>query len=164
MVQPAPEPGNWLDGLGFDIWDPTGGGGGGGGGAGGAGGGGAASGGGLGPSGQGFSLSRDEATSMLNQAKGIRADLGNMIPAAEQLTRMKPPAEEPASKAFNALAAGSGGNAGAFGYGVGHIKREYAYVDKLVERLEDALHLVRSGEQNAVDSVEGTAAHDDGVL
>ncbi|WP_162834210.1 hypothetical protein [Amycolatopsis circi] len=151
MVQLAPEPSNWLDGLGFSIWDPT---------ISSAGGG--ADGGGLGPGGQGFSLSHDEAMSMLNLAKGIRADLGNMIPEAEQLTRMKPPAEEPASKTFNTLATGAEGKIGAFGYGVGHIQREYAYVDTLIGRLEDALHIVRSGEQNAASSVKNAAAPHDG--
>ncbi|MFF0149045.1 hypothetical protein ATK36_5266 [Amycolatopsis sulphurea] len=147
MVQSAPEPGNWLDGLGFDIWDPTGGGGGGG-----------AAPGGLGPSGQGFSLSRDEAMSMLNQAKGIRADLWAMIKEAEQLTKMKPPADEPASKAFNVLAAGGGGNPGAFGYGVGHIKREHGYVDELITRLEDALHLAQSSDESAATDMNKTAS------
>ncbi|RJQ90420.1 hypothetical protein [Amycolatopsis panacis] len=99
---------------------------------------------------------------MLNQAKGIRDDLWAMIFDAEQLTKMKPPADEPASKAFNVLAAGGGGNPGAFGYGVGHIKREHGYVDELIKRLEDALHLTHSSDENAATDMNKTGSSNGG--
>jgi hypothetical protein len=51
---------------------------------------------------QGFSLNRDEAQNMLAQAKRIREDVRPLIPEAEKMTKMKPPADELASNAYNA--------------------------------------------------------------
>ncbi|MGW7533507.1 hypothetical protein [Amycolatopsis sp. NPDC054798] len=156
MAQPVPEPGNWLNGLAFTIGDSIR--------ESAAAAGQAALGSGPGSGGQGFSLSHDEAVRMLALARSIRTDLGVMIPEAEQITKMKPPADEPASKEFNALAAGADGKVGAFRYGVGHIQRECAYVDELIERLEGALHLIRSGEHEAVAAAQGSAARHDGLV
>lgn len=145
MGQPASKAGSWLDGLMFNIGDPPGGGGG------------AAAGGGPGSGGQGFSLSHDEAMSMLNLARGIRDDLAKMIPKAERLTHLNPPAEDPASKGYNALLSGSGAGASAFGHGLGHIQRERDYVSTLIERLEKALHITQSSDDDAAGAVQNAA-------
>jgi hypothetical protein len=75
---PAQKPG-WLDGLDFTIFnigsDPGGGGGAGGGGS---------------PSGQGFTMSADDARAMLKMAKSVRDDFGGMRDDAIALTRITP--------------------------------------------------------------------------
>ncbi|SEP54176.1 hypothetical protein [Amycolatopsis saalfeldensis] len=152
MTQPAPAPGNWLSDVGFHILGDQ------------PGGGGGASGGSAAPaSGQGFSLSRDEALSMLNQAKGIRDDLWNLLPTAEGLTHLKPPADEPASNSYNALLVGNGQKAGAFRYGLGHIQREHGYLVELIGRLEDALGLMHEGDEQAGIAVKQSASNDGGL-
>ncbi|TVT61906.1 hypothetical protein FNH05_01945 [Amycolatopsis rhizosphaerae] len=56
-----------------------------------------------GPSGgQGFSLTRDEAESMLRQVQGVLRDIDFMQTKANALTKVTPPAQDPASVTFNA--------------------------------------------------------------
>ncbi|MEW2502949.1 hypothetical protein AB0878_21030 [Amycolatopsis sp. NPDC047767] len=159
MAQQAPAPGSWLAGLDFNISDAFGAAAA----AGAAVGGGAGAGGAVASSGQGFTLNHDEAMTMLNSAREIRDDLWNLIPKAERLTSLKPPADEPASNGYNALLASNGGKPGAFDYGLGHIKLEHQYVVELIGRLEDALHLTHSSDQSATGDIQKTAGNG-GVL
>ncbi|GAA3574753.1 hypothetical protein GCM10022222_69120 [Amycolatopsis ultiminotia] len=100
---------------------------------------------------------------MLKTARGIQHDLRDMIADAERLTHLKPPADEPASNAYNALLTGSGGQAGAFGYGLGHIQREHGYISELINRLEDALNITHAGDEDAASAVNGASSADDGL-
>ncbi|MCU1687739.1 MAG: hypothetical protein JWQ81_8478 [Amycolatopsis sp.] len=106
---------------------------------------------------QGFSLNRDEAQNMLTQAKATRDDLRALTPDAEKLTKMKPPADEIASNAYNAAYIGAGGSPGAGGYGAGHIQKEYAYMVELIERLERALGITEDTDQQAGSAVKAVS-------
>jgi hypothetical protein len=106
---------------------------------------------------QGFSLNRDEAQNMLTQAKQTRDDVYHLIPKAEKLTRMKSPADEIASNAYNAAHVGTGqGDPGAAGYGRDHVKKEHAYLVELVGRLERALGITDESDQQAATDVKNT--------
>ncbi|WP_370948822.1 hypothetical protein AB5J62_15040 [Amycolatopsis sp. cg5] len=102
--------------------------------------------------GQGFSLSRDEALSMLVRARGVCDELRALQRKAEQLTQMQAPADEPASKGYN-----SAGN-GAFGYGSGHIHKEIEYLSELISRLERALGITAQGDEDAAADMKRTTA------
>ena len=92
---------------------------------------------------------------MLTQAKRIRDDVYHLIPNAEKLTRMKAPADEIASNAYNAAHVGKGqGDTGAAGYGVGHVRKEYNYLRELVGRLERALGITAESDQQAGTDVK----------
>jgi hypothetical protein len=104
---------------------------------------------------QGFSLNRDEALNMLTQAKRIREDVRPLISDAEKMTKMKPPADEIASNAYNAAHVGNGqGDPGAAGYGAGHVRKEYDYLTELVGRLERALGITAESDQQAGTDVK----------
>ncbi|MBB4683725.1 hypothetical protein [Amycolatopsis jiangsuensis] len=160
MAQQAPAAGSWLAGLDFNIIDAFGAATA----AGSAVGGGAGAGGAAVSTGQGFTLSRDEATAMLKDAQGIRDDLAKMIPVAERLTHLSPPAADPASNGYNNLLTGSGGQAGAFGYGLGHVQREHDYVGELISRLEKALGITQDSDSNATTDVNKAANSGGGMI
>ncbi|MBN9741067.1 hypothetical protein DMP23_08075 [Amycolatopsis sp. A1MSW2902] len=142
MSQPGQQPG-WLDGLYFNIGDAFS--------AGDAAG--AAMGGGA-PSGQGFTMSRDDAAAMLNLAKTVRADFDEMRPKADALTRLTSPADEPTSNAYNKLLVNSGEPKGVLVTGKEQVEREYAYADELVKRLEKALGITESSDEQAAADVK----------
>ncbi|SFO98851.1 hypothetical protein SAMN05421810_101607 [Amycolatopsis arida] len=100
--------------------------------------------------GGGFSLTRDEAESLLRECRGILDDLRACEERAAGLTRMGPPAQDPASVALNKAFVGDGSDPGAFGYGHGHIKKEIAYLEELIDRLRRAL--------NDIDDADDVAA------
>jgi hypothetical protein len=97
---------------------------------------------------------------MLAQAKRTREDVYNMRPDAEKLTRMKPPADEISSTAYNASWVGNGqGNPGAGGYALGHVNKEYQYLTELAQRLERALGITDDTDQQAgtdINKASGT--------
>ena len=149
MPQPQPGQGGWLSDLAFwtndNVSTTTG--------SGGAGG---------GAVGQGFSLSHAEATSLLKQAKDVLWDLQPLMHSARGLTQMQPPADDPASNGYNHIAAGGGRDTGVFGFGVGHISREYEYLRELVRRLRDALGLTQDTDEQAGHDIARSG--DDGGL
>ncbi|MEV4596060.1 hypothetical protein AB0K15_01500 [Amycolatopsis sp. NPDC049253] len=159
MAQTASEPG-WLTGLDFAITDaPAAGGGAAGGGA--AGGGGAGGGGAMPNSGEGggrFSLSREEAQSMLTVAKRVRDQLQDMTAKAVVLTQLTPPADDPASASYNNLMVGAGQGTGAFSEGSSQVERERAYASELVTRLEKALGITESTDEQAASDVKTAGA------
>ncbi|MFF0147241.1 hypothetical protein ATK36_2752 [Amycolatopsis sulphurea] len=146
MSQPAQQPG-WLDGLNFSVGDVFGSGE-----AAGA----ATSG------GQGFALSHDDAMSMLNLAKSVREDFRDMRPDAEQLTRLTSPADEPGSNGYNTLLVNRGQPPGAFVAGETQVNQLYAYADELVKRLEKALGITRSSDEQAGADVKNAASSGQG--
>ncbi|MET7998508.1 hypothetical protein ABZU76_47335 [Amycolatopsis sp. NPDC005232] len=143
MALPAPES-NWLTGLNFTITgdQPAGGG---------------ASGGAGAPAGPGFSLSPDEARSMLTTAKRVRDQLRPMVPKAETLTHLTSPADEPGSNGYNKLLVGDGQSQGAFGSGSDQVKKEYAYASELVSRLEQALGIIETADGQAGTDIKTVA-------
>jgi hypothetical protein len=109
----------------------------------------AGGGGGGAPSGaQGFSLTREEAERALQEFREIRNELMRMERDALELTRLRPPAGDPASVQLNEAIVGGSNDPGAFGYGYGHIKKEIAYFDELVHRLELALGYVTDADES----------------
>lgn len=93
----------------------------------------------VGASGQGFSVTRDEAEKLLRQVQGVLNEIDSMERKAERLMKVTPPAQDPASLAFNTQLVGDGQEGGAFRYGLGHLKRERGYLAELVKRLNEAL-------------------------
>jgi hypothetical protein len=146
VALPAPES-SWLTGLNFTITgdQPTGGG---------------ASGGAAAPAGPGFSLSADEARSMLTVAKRVRDQLGPMVIKAERLVHLVPPADDPGSNSYNQLLVGNGGSSGAFGSGTDQVRRELAYARELVNRLEQALGITETADSNAGADIKTAAGAD----
>ncbi|MGH3623691.1 MAG: hypothetical protein ACRDQ5_18170 [Sciscionella sp.] len=146
MPQPQSGQGGWLSDLAFWINDGP-----------------RATVGSAGSVGQGFSLSRDEATSLLTQAENVLDDLKPLINKADQLRQMQPPADDPASNGYNHIAAGGGRDTGVFGFGVGHVEREYNYLRELVRRLRDALGSTQDTDEHAGRDIAGTG-NDGGVF
>ncbi|WP_051165657.1 hypothetical protein [Amycolatopsis orientalis] len=147
MSQPAQQPG-WLDGLYFNIGDAFS--------AGDAAGAamGGSSGGGGAPSGQGFTMSRDDAQAMLKLAKTVREHFADMRQDANDLTQLTSPADEPTSNNYNKLLVNEGEPKGAFVTGEDQVKQEFAYANELVKRLEQALGIIESSDEQATDDVK----------
>ncbi|WP_051166514.1 hypothetical protein [Amycolatopsis orientalis] len=143
MSQPAQQPG-WLDGLYFNIGDTFD--------AGDAAG--AAMSGGGSSGGQGFTMSRDDATAMLKLAKTVREHFRDMQTDASRLTQTTSPADEPTSNGYNKLLVNQGEPKGAFVMGEDQVKREFAYADELVKRLEKALGIIGSSDEQAATDVK----------
>ena len=154
--------GSWLSGVTFWVDGVASGGAAGGGAA--AGGGGALGGSGGGaPSGsQGFSLTREEAERALEEFRAIHDDLLELEREAASLTRLTPPAGDPASVQLNEAFAGGGSGPGVFGYGHGHVKKEIAYFRELVGRLEKALGYVTETDESAGHQVGKAGGLEDG--
>ncbi|MFI5612522.1 hypothetical protein [Amycolatopsis sp. NPDC051903] len=144
----ASEPG-WLTGLNFTITDAP------------APGGGASGGAAMPNSGSGgggsFSLSVDEARSMLTTAKRVRDQLGEMRFKANGLLQLQPPADDPGSTGYNKVLVG-GPNAGAFNHGTDAVEREYRYAAELVIRLEQALGITEAAQDQAGTDVKNAAS------
>jgi hypothetical protein len=153
--------GNWLSDVMFWV-DGVASGAAGGGAA--AGGGGALGGSGGGaPSGsQGFSLTREEAERALEEFRAIYNDLVDVEREAASLTRLTPPAGDPASVRLNEAFVGDGPGRGAFGHGSKHIAREIAYFRELVGRLEKALGYVAEADESAGHHVGKAGGLEDG--
>ncbi|MGW4394558.1 hypothetical protein ACWEHA_04655 [Amycolatopsis nivea] len=77
------------------------------------------------PPGPGFTMSRDDARSMLALAKHAREQFAEMRQLANNLTRLTPPADEIASNSYNSNLVGDGQAPGAFGAGLANVKRMY---------------------------------------
>ncbi|WP_328610484.1 hypothetical protein OG943_15560 [Amycolatopsis sp. NBC_00345] len=94
-------------------------------------------------SGGGYSLAPAAANDMLGQAKQALADLQDLQRRTEVLTKVQPPAQDPASKAYNArLANGSG----AFDHGVTQIDTEIAYLNELISKIDEAFKKITGHE------------------
>ncbi|MGW7538868.1 hypothetical protein [Amycolatopsis sp. NPDC054798] len=132
MDQPAANAGkNWLPDFTFTITDT-----------------------GAAPPGPGFTMSRDDARSMLNLAKQARKQFNDMQHHAVYLTRLTPPADEPASTDYNRRLTGSGSDEGAFGAGLANLRHMHDYAAELVRKLERALGLTESSDETAAAEVK----------
>ncbi|GAB3353330.1 hypothetical protein [Amycolatopsis echigonensis] len=141
MPQPAQQPG-WLDGLYFNIGDAFDAGDAAGAAMGGA------------SSGQGFTMSRDDAMAMLKVAKTVRADFRDMRDDAYRLTQTTSPADEPTSNGYNKRLVNEGEPKGVFVAGKDQVDQEFAYADELVKRLEKALGITESSDEQAATDVK----------
>jgi hypothetical protein len=111
---------------------------------------------------EGFSLTRDEAENMVRRAESVLKDIAAMVTKAERLRKVTPPAQDPASVAFNVQLVGSGQDVGAFGYGLGHLQREQGYLAELVQRLNEALGRTTTSDDKASTTLDHVT--DNGVL
>ncbi|WP_432849193.1 hypothetical protein ACQPXB_01575 [Amycolatopsis sp. CA-161197] len=145
MAQPASEQ-NWLTGLDFAITDAPA--------AGGASSGGAPPSSGA-PGGGRFSLSREEAQSMLVVAKRVATTLRTMQNDAERLTQVSPPADDPGSNGYNKQLVATG--QGAFSVGKTQVDKEFKYASDLVTKLENALGMTGSADEQAAAGVKTAA-------
>ncbi|WP_134668769.1 hypothetical protein [Amycolatopsis sp. CFH S0078] len=98
--------------------------------------------------GAGFTLSPDEARSLLERAKRLRDNAGAMRAEAISLTQLTPPAQDPGSTGFNQQAVN------AFTAGKDANERMYQYMTELVDRLEKAMGIVRESDGHAATDVK----------
>ncbi|ATY09620.1 hypothetical protein CU254_03430 [Amycolatopsis sp. AA4] len=106
--------------------------------------------------GAGFTLSRDEAQSLLERAKRLQRNARGMIPNAEVLTRLTPPASDPGSTGFNQQAVKT------FANGKDSLEAMYQYMTELVDRLEKALGIVSESDSQAAADVKTAGNSDQG--
>ncbi|MBB1157690.1 MULTISPECIES: hypothetical protein [Amycolatopsis] len=141
MDQPAADAGkNWLPDFAFTIADTR-----------------------AAPPGPGFTMSRDDARSMLNLAKQAREQFNEMRQIANSLTRLAPPADEFASNSYNSNLVGDGQSTGAFGAGLANVERMHRYADELVRKLEKALGITESSDEAAAKDVKTAGTRPEGL-
>lgn len=132
MDQPATDAGkNWLPDFAITIEDGTG-----------------------TPPGPGFTMSRDDARSMLNLARQARDQFNDMRKHAVLLTRLTPPADEPASNDYNRRLTGTSSEDGAFRAGLTNLDHMRDYANELVRKLEQALGSTASSDETAAAEVK----------
>ncbi|MEC3977184.1 hypothetical protein [Amycolatopsis sp. H20-H5] len=102
---------------------------------------------------QGFILDRGEAEAMVEKVDNIIRDLEDLRGQAGILKKVTPPAEDPASVAYNAgLVSTDSGAMYAFDCGADHIEVEIQYLTELSNRLNAALgRTVTQNHEAAVD-------------
>ncbi|MFD2473062.1 hypothetical protein [Amycolatopsis silviterrae] len=98
--------------------------------------------------GAGFTLSQDEARSLLERARRLRDNAGKMQASAEALTRLTPPAADPGSVGFNQQAVN------AFEAGKSANENLHRYMTELISRLEKALGIVGDSDSQAAADVK----------
>ncbi|MFE3177172.1 hypothetical protein ACFXPA_32720 [Amycolatopsis sp. NPDC059090] len=104
--------------------------------------------------GPGFTMSRDDARSMLNLARQARKQFGGMRNHAMYLARLTPPADEPASNDYNRRLTGDGSQEGAFRAGLANVDLMRGYANELVRKLEQALEITESSDETAAAEVK----------
>ncbi|WP_409466736.1 hypothetical protein [Amycolatopsis sp. GA6-003] len=107
-------------------------------------------------SGAGFTLSPDEARSLLERAKRLRANVVAMQPDAQALTRLTPPSPDPGSVGFNQQAVTT------FTAGKDSLDAMYQYMSELIGRLEKALGIVSESDGQAAADVKAVGNSDQG--
>ncbi|MER6760562.1 MULTISPECIES: hypothetical protein [Amycolatopsis] len=110
--------------------------------------------------GAGFTLSPDEARSLLDRAKRLRDNAATMRAEAVSLTQLTPPAQDPGSTGFNQQAVN------AFTAGRDANERMYQYMTELIERLEKAMGIVGESDGRAAADVKavGNSGADKGMI
>lgn len=94
----------------------------------------------------GYSLSPDEANDMLAQANHALTELMQLRTRIEGTKRVTPPAQDPASVAYNTrLANGSG----VFDAGYSHVETEISYLNELIEKITEAFKKITGHEPAA---------------
>ncbi|GAA1023352.1 MULTISPECIES: hypothetical protein [Amycolatopsis] len=113
------------------------------------------------PPGPGFTMSRDDARSMLKLARQAREQFSDMRAASLSLLRLVAPADDVASNAYQAKLLGNESASGAFGAGIANVHRLHAYANELVLKLEEALGITANSEETAAESVQNAASGKD---
>jgi hypothetical protein len=101
--------------------------------------------------GQGFSVTRAEADTLLHQLQRLLAELDIMIKYTNWLMEKSPPAQDPVSVAYNTRLLGTGDSA--FNHGVEHLRHEYRYLNEFVLRLRKALGHLEDSDREAATTV-----------
>ncbi|WP_326945395.1 MULTISPECIES: hypothetical protein [unclassified Amycolatopsis] len=101
--------------------------------------------------GQGFAMSSSEMRAMLKKAEAQRETLIEQMRAAENLSKARPPAEEPVSQA--AVNGPNGVNETGVYY-QGHLQYQFNYYSELISRLHQALGITEAADQQAADSTK----------
>ncbi|MFD2466537.1 hypothetical protein [Amycolatopsis silviterrae] len=102
-------------------------------------------------SGAGFTLSPDEARSLLERAKRLRDNLAMMRPKTVSLTQLTPPAQDPGSVGFNQQVVKT------FADGKDANDNMHKYMVELIGRLEKALGIVAESDGQAAGDVKAVA-------
>ncbi|WP_154676308.1 hypothetical protein [Amycolatopsis benzoatilytica] len=97
--------------------------------------------------GAGFTLSPDEARSLLERARRLRDNTIRMKTNAESLTMLTPPAQDPGSIGFNQQAVGT------FAAGKDSNERMHDYMVELIGRLETAMGIVQESDGQAASDM-----------
>ncbi len=105
-----------------------------------AGGGGASGGGGGAP---GFYLSKDAMTAELTNLQNLQKRIDKQIDAARPMWSITPPGQDPASLR-NTDASNNSGN-----YYRGHLLRQSAYLDSIIQKMKDALGIHTAHDEQA---------------
>jgi hypothetical protein len=96
-------------------------------------------------------MSRDEMEDTLRRARNLLTDISNQITPASFLTRMQPPATDPAS-----VSATNGANNGG-SYYVGHLRRQQAYLQVVIDKMQKALGFVVETDEQQGKTIQNTA-------
>ncbi|WP_020663379.1 hypothetical protein [Amycolatopsis benzoatilytica] len=97
---------------------------------------------------EGFVMEPDEAKMLLSKLQGVRGKLAAMRRSAAYLCGMQAPSQDPSTVAAHVAMTGDGSsNLGAYSYGGGHIDLQIAYLDEFIQRIEGALGMTKSGDQ-----------------
>ncbi|WP_410619444.1 hypothetical protein [Amycolatopsis sp. cmx-8-4] len=103
--------------------------------------------------GQGFAMSSSEMRAMLKKAEDQRQTIGVQLRSNEWITKAVPPADEPVS---NAAVNGPNGINETGSYYLGHLRYQYDYYTELIRRMEQALGITETADQQAADSTKQT--------
>ncbi|SFQ35911.1 hypothetical protein [Amycolatopsis rubida] len=106
--------------------------------------------------GAGFTLSPDEARSLLDRAKRLRENVAKMQPDAQALARLTPPSPDPGSAGFNQQAVTT------FSTGRDSLDAMLRYVTELIGRLEKALGIVSESDGQAAVDVKAVGNSEQG--
>lgn len=96
-------------------------------------------------------MSREEMEDTLKRAQNLLTDISNQITPASFLTRMQAPASDPAS-------VGSANTANDAGdYYVGHLRRQQAYLQVVIDKMQKALGIVVETDDQQGTAIQNTA-------
>jgi hypothetical protein len=96
-------------------------------------------------------MSRDEMEDTLRRAQNLLEDIQSQVNPAQRLTNMRRPAEDPASIA----ATDSANNGGK--YYVGHLERQQAYLQVVIDKIQKALGIVAEADAQQSATIQKTA-------
>lgn len=106
--------------------------------------------------GAGFTLSPDEARSLLERAKRLRENVAKMQADAQALARLTPPSPDPGSVGFNQQAVTT------FSAGRDSLNAMDQYMAELIGRLEKALGIVSESDSHAAADVKAVGETEQG--
>jgi hypothetical protein len=94
-----------------------------------------------------ISMSREDMEDTLKRAQNLLNDITNQLGPAEPLTRIQAPAKDPAS----VTATESANNGGR--YYVGHLRRQQAYLNKVIDKMQEALNITVQADENSTGTI-----------